>query len=762
MRPIIGWQRPRCKAQTKEISMAKALKIIVAVVLALIALLALALFVITRVIDPNDFKPEISAAAQENANLDLAIEGDLSWTFWPSLGVKIGHTEARIHEQSELFAGLDEIHVGVAVWPLIYGRVEMDAISVHGLQLNLVEGPDGANWEQIGSNDDALASTPSDEEDAADESASAMDIPLSIPSVSIHGANIRYRMLADGTDITVENANISAQNVALDKPFTLQASLRYQDQSDIRIDTDLDTTLAMDLEKNIFQLDALAINANIGGVTTLPIAVTAKMDVDAALDEDRVSIRNLSVDAAGTHTTGGMDINQLSGAMVFAGELHVAPFDANAALKAIGEEAIETSDENALKNVSLDAVIGGPENSIMANPLTIKLDSSNITGSAGLANLDSGKIVFDLSLDKLVADGYLPSDADDSSSDTDGNDKTLASNTSEPILPPLSDAEFIPLEDLRSLIVDGKFNVGSFSYMDINASNMNFVVSAQDGLMKLSKAQGEALGGKFNATATLDARTGTPTFALTKHVETMQLQPVVEMALEDDLFTGILDMDITLNSHGNSEKALVANAVGKTTFHLADGTVRGANLYNSLLGGINELLGSYQQLSVFIPGQESGKLPMELSQDTRIIDLDGVARIEKETAYIDRLNANLDRGKIDGKGVLNLRSEAFDIKIGMKSPDITDNKYLKDQTWPLRCKGNLQGDAAGWCRNDKDGFKAIGKSVAAQMAKDKIKDKFGIDGEGDPTDEIVTDAAKKTAQDELQKKLDEKLKGLFK
>lgn len=742
--------------------MTKSLKIIVAALLALIVLFALALFVITRVIDPNDFKPEISTAARENANLDLAIEGDLSWTFWPSLGVSIGHTEARIHDQSELFAGLDEIHVGVAVWPLFYGKVEMDAVSVHGLQLNLVEGPEGANWEQIGSSSDAQVSAADSEENASNESVSTMDIPLSIPSVIIQGANVRYRILADGTDITVENANFSAQNVALDKPFTLQASLRYQDQSDIRIDTDLDTTLAMDLDKNIYQLNALVINANIGGVTTLPIAVTAKMDIDAALDEDRVSIRNLSVDAAGTHTTGGMDINQLSGAMLFAGELHVAPFDANAALKAIGEEAIETSDENALKNVSLDAVIGGPENNIMANPLTIKLDSSNITGRAGLANLDSGKIVFDLSLDKLIADGYLPNDADDSSSDTDGNDKTLASNTSEPILPPLSDAELIPLEDLRSLIVDGKFNVGSFSYMDINASNMNFVVSAQDGLMKLSKAQGEALGGKFNATATLDARTDTPTFSLTKHVETIQLQPVVEMALEDDLFTGILDMDITLNSRGNSEKALVENAVGKTTFHLADGTVRGANLYNSLLGGINELLGNYQQLSAFIPGQESGKLPMELSQDTRIIDLDGVARIEKETAYIDKLDANLDRGTIDGKGLLNLRSEAFDIKIGMKSPDITDNKYLKDQTWPLRCKGNLQGDAADWCRNDKDGFKVIGKSVAAQMAKDKIKDKFGIDGEGGTAEEVVKDAAKKKAQDELQKKLDDKLKGLFK
>ena len=63
--------------------MLRALKILSIIVLALIVLLAGAIFAITRLIDPNDFKPQISAAAREHANLDLQIAGNLAWTFWP-------------------------------------------------------------------------------------------------------------------------------------------------------------------------------------------------------------------------------------------------------------------------------------------------------------------------------------------------------------------------------------------------------------------------------------------------------------------------------------------------------------------------------------------------------------------------------------------------------------------------------------------------------------------------------------------------------
>ena len=733
--------------------MAKAIKILFAVMAGLVALVAIAIFVITRVIDPNDFKPQISAAARDSANLAVDIPGQLAWTFWPTLGVSLGKTEVRIGDDEELFAAIDQALVGVAVWPLFSGKVEADEISVTGLKLNLVEGPDGANWERI-----AASETPDVAPDEGQTTAtSPMDIPVSIPSLAITDANIRYRVLADGTDITVEHASITAQNVSLTEPFPIQASLRYQDQSDIRIDTSIDTVLGMNLETNLFTLTELAVKADIAGVTSMPISVDTRLNVEAALNDDRVSITDLVLKAAGTETRGNLAINQLSSKMKFAGELHVSPFDANAALKSIGEAPIETSDPNALKAISLDATVGGPENGLMLNPLTIKIDSSKISGSAGIKDLDTLHLVFNLALDAMQADGYLPPTVEEES--VAG---AVASNTTSGILPPLSDAELLPLTDLRTLLVDGKLAIGKLSVMGIDASDMKFSVNAANGLMQLTQAEGNALGGSFTATASLDTRTDNPVYKLSKSVTGMQIQPVMQMALEDDLFTGILDMKIDASTEGNSEKAVVEHAKGNSTFSLKDGTVRGANLHNTLLAGINDLFGSYRELTTLIPGQDSGHMPLELSEDTKIIDLNGAAHLEKEVVYVDKLDALLNKGSINGNGFLNLRSQDFDLRLGMKSPDLTTNKYLKDQTWPLRCAGNLEGDVADWCGHDKDGFKKIGKDVAAKMATDKVKDKLGIDGEGDTAEAVVKDAAKKKATEEVQKQIDDRLKKLFK
>ena len=89
------------------------------------------------------------------------------------------------------------------------------------------------------------------------------------------------------------------------------------------------------------------------------------------------------------------------------------------------------------------------------------------------------------------------------------------------------------------------------------------------------------------------------------------------------------------------------------------------------------------------------------------------------------------------------------------------SRYLTATTCPLRCEGNLGGSPAKWCGPDKDGFKDIGKQVAANATKDKLKEKFGIDGEGDTTEEVLKDAAQKKAKEEVNKQLQDGLKKLF-
>jgi len=739
--------------------MARAIKIFLIVIAALVVLLAATVFVVTQVIDPNDFKPQIREQAMSQANLDLEIPGDLAWQFWPSLGVSLGRTEARIAGEEELFAGINSASVGVAVWPLLFGQVEMDGVTLDGLEVNLVETADGANWEKIGPQDGAGEDTAATEEEQPGESG-GMDIPLTIPSVAITDGKIRYQNTTDGTDIRVEHFNFNAQDVSLEEPFPMQMSLRYQDQSDMRVDLNLETTLAADLDNNHFVLDPMTLDADIAGMTTNPVSVHLEQKLDVNLDQDRAQITDLLLEAAGTRTTGNATVTGLTGEMKVAGQINTEPFDANKALEAIGEEPIATRDDNALSKVALSATLDGPANSVMVNPLKVTLDSSTLSGTAGLENLETGKIVFDLNLDKITLDGYLPPESDEPES---GDPSGAGGGTGgkEGGTTQLSEAELIPVESLRPLLLDGSLKIGELNYDTIKASNIVFAVSAKDGVLRLTKASGNTLQGGFNASGRLDVSGNTPRITFKQNVSSMQLQPVVAMALDKDLAKGLFSMDLDFSASGNSEKALVNSAKGNASMNLADGTVRGLNLYGTLVGGVNDMLGRFQGLSALIPNQQSGKLPAALSEDTKIIDLTTKASLNQQVANLDSLEAKLDKGTLSGNGWMNMLTQEFDLKIGMQSPELGGSKYLEDVTWPLRCQGSLAGSPAKWCGPDKEGFAKIAQQAATNAAKGKLKDKLGIDAEGDTTEEVLKNAAKQKAEEKIKEEMGDKLKGFF-
>ncbi len=739
--------------------MARAIKIFLIVIAALVVLLAATVFVVTQVIDPNDFKPQIREQAMTQANLDLEIPGDLAWQFWPSLGVSLGRTEARIAGEEELFAGINSASVGVAVWPLLFGQVEMDGVTLDGLEVNLVETADGANWEKIGPQDGAEEDTAATEEEQTGESG-GMDIPLTIPSVAITDGKIRYRNTTDGTDIRVEHFNFNAQDVSLEEPFPMQMSLRYQDQSDMRVDLNLDTTLAADLDNNHFVLDPMTLDADIAGMTTNPMSVHLEQKLDVNLDEDRAQISDLILEAAGTRTTGNATVTGLTGEMKVAGQINTEPFDANKALEAIGEAPIATRDDNALSKVALSATLDGPANSVMVNPLKVTLDSSTLSGTAGLENLETGKIVFDLNLDKITLDGYLPPESDEAESD-DPSGAGGGTGGKEGGTTQLSEAELIPVESLRPLLLDGSLKIGELNYDTIKATDILFAVSAKDGVLRLTKASGNTLQGGFNASGRLDVSGNTPRIAFSQKVSSMQLQPVVVMALDKDLAKGLFSMDLDFNASGNSEKALVNSAKGNASMNLADGTVRGLNLYGTLVGGVNDMLGRFQGLSALIPNQQSGKLPAALSEDTKIIDLTTKASLSQQVANLDSLEAKLEKGTLSGNGWMNMLTQEFDLKIGMQSPELGGSKYLEDVTWPLRCQGSLAGSPAKWCGPDKEGFAKIAQQAATNAAKGKLKDKLGIDAEGDTTEEVLKNAAKQKAEEKIKEEMGDKLKGFF-
>lgn len=741
--------------------MARILKFLSLLLVSLVVLLVVGVFVLTRIIDPNDFKDDIAKLAKEHANVDLVIDGDISWAFWPSLALDVGRTEARIVDDKELFAGIDKLQMGVAVRPLFSRRVELDAIKLDGMELNLVQSKQGGNWEAL-----IPEETEQTEQAPSTDEPGKLSAPVSIPSVIITNSKLRYRDLTDGTDIVIDNMALEATDVSLTEAFPVALSLRYQDQNDMRVRLNANTRLRANLEANQFSLAPFTMQTDIAGMTAEPLNINLNADILADLNADKLTVSNLQARTLGIDTQGNITVNNMTENFTLAGHIKTAPFNANSVLKALGEEPIETANSKALSKVSIAATLGGPANSVLLKPLTINLDDSTITGSAGITNLDTMAMAFDLNMDKIKLDSYLPPAAQSPA----GPKGEATALSEEPLL---------PLELLRDFNVKGQLNIGQLDYDTFSINNSANSLNLAKGKLNMVN-RGSLFDGSYSANTDLNASTNTPTIRSHISTDSLQIQRLIIMALDRDLLTGLVNLDATFTTKGNSEKELFENLNGKLDFGLLDAVTHGLDLSSSLFDGLNNMLtrvpGLAEQLN--LPNLEA--LASRLSGDTKILDLMANTRLQDGVAHVDRLNAELDRGgALSGKGWLNLLNDEFkfDLKINLGSA--IDSEHLTRREWPLHCAGKLTGNPATWCLPDQNFFQAEGKRLLQQL----VQEKLGIDESriADERAKLEARAEEEKAKfearreeeraklqdrvdkerDELRDKVKDKLKGLF-
>src|SRR5699024_9411202 len=330
--------------------------------------------------------------------------------------------------------------------------------------------------------------------------------------------------------------------------------------------------------------------------------------------------------------------------------------------------------------------------------------------SAGISNLDTMAMAFDLNLDAIKLDRYLPPSTD-STSNTSGASA------------PLSEEPILPLELLRSLNVKGQLNIGQLEFDTIAVNNAQNTLSLANGKLNLSN-RGSLFDGSYSATSHIDASSNTPTLSSKINTDSLQIQRLIIMALDRDLLTGLVNLDATLTTKGNSEKEWFENLNGKLDFGLLNAVTHGLNLNTSLIDGINHMVARVPGLSELISTLDTEKLPQELRGDTKILDLLANTRMQDGVAHIDNLNAKLERGGgLTGKGWLNLLNDEFKFDFKLSVGDYIKNKHITGRDWPIHCEGKLTGNPATWCFPDKSLFQEAGTHLLQQIAKEKL----GID-----------------------------------
>jgi AsmA protein len=114
----------------------------------LLVLLAVAVFVITSIVDPNRYRGRVEAIVTDLAGRPLVIDGDLRITWYPWLGVRVGPAH---FAGDPSIAQWQSLSIAAKTWPLLRGEIVVDRVRLQSLHVRLRRDAQGhGNWEGLG------------------------------------------------------------------------------------------------------------------------------------------------------------------------------------------------------------------------------------------------------------------------------------------------------------------------------------------------------------------------------------------------------------------------------------------------------------------------------------------------------------------------------------------------------------------------------------------------------------------------------------
>lgn len=782
--------------------------------LAIVGVLALVVVAgviyVTTFLDPNDLKPRLVKAVKDQAGLELALNGPLDWSFYPRLGVSVEDAEAWLPEQERdqsPFASFTRAEVGVSFTPLLSGEVEVEGVFLDGLKLALERDAQGrGNWESLlehaataadsGAADEALPPAKSAGVALADDTtpsvqngAGSMAVNLDIASVQVTNGQIAYQDAASGLDMTLNDVALTSTNVSPDKAFPVELSFvadgrEPELQSTVSLDgkvaldlqggrhvlsgVSLDTTtrmpslgdkdqsvaldidtLTLDTDKQLYLADGAELDATLHqaalGDKALPLKATFGAEADLAAGT--ANLENLLLTSGSDlRLSGALKAKDITGdALSYSGQFKLAPLSPKAWMTRVGMEAPQTAKSSALTSLAFSSPFKGDMSQVQLTNLVMALDDTTINGRLG-SSFDASQITFDLDVDALNLDDYLaPAGADEK---TASLGEALTAGVIAPVYAADGDAELLPVALLKTLGLQGQLDIGTLIASGLEMSKVTAKLSGQPGVQQLDSLTASLYGGSLAANARIDSRKTPLSMSFGEKLTNLDIAPFLKALAPEqkDILRGRLTLNGDYTTSTNQIDSIKRNLNGKGNFEIRNGEVLDANISKEMCTAVATLSGKTSSR------EWKANTPLERAQGSFTVT-NGVISNQDLALAIPGI-------ALDGKGQLNLPTEAFDYNVAARFIEGADdaacevNPRLIKLRFPVQCQGNLSGEPGEWCGFDQKGF----QSAAAELAKDEAKRKAG-EKVSEKLDEKLDEDTRKKIDDKLGEGASDKLKG---
>lgn len=356
----------------------------VGIIIGILILLAILLVIsLTTFINPNKFKPLLAEKVQAYTGRELIIDGDLSWTFFPTFGVEVENVVLKNSStfKQPIFAEIKNAKVSIKLIPLLRKHIESNGIELDGMKLHLIKNTKGeVNW-----NFNQANQKDTNKSQEATSHASKLST-LAILGINISNSEITWADQQKHETMSLENFNLHAKNINVLEPFPVTSDFDFNSSSGIKGHLDLKTDFALNVEAKIYSLRELKMDA-ILQKNKNKINLVISGDVMVDLEKETLQWQNFKATSDDLVLKGKIDVKHFPANSAIVGSLQLAPLDLKKWLQDHGQDmnTIQT-----LKNVA---------GTINFNPVphSIALQGKFTIGQVSANNVKLSNVVVPLS-----------------------------------------------------------------------------------------------------------------------------------------------------------------------------------------------------------------------------------------------------------------------------------------------------------------------------------------------------------------------------
>ncbi|WP_063344669.1 AsmA family protein [Vibrio jasicida] len=692
-------------------------KLLLIIAIPVVAILAVVLALIIFV-NPNQFKPLIVEQAQKQTGLELVIEGDISWQFFPSIGFELGRTELRNPQgfsQPNLFK-VDAVGVDVSVTPLLSKQLEIGNVTLDGAEFYLETLKDGSK------NIDALTKAQTQQAEQTTNTkpkqetatqGSGSDWTINLAGVSISNGYVEIQDKQADSHIKLSDISLNLSQFAFDNWTTADFGVKGEmNEQKFTAQGKADFKLAKGLAN--YALKDINFDATYADATNKIDSATIGLDT---FEFDKAN--NLSYALKGE--AGGMKLDMKGG-----GELNVD--------KAISKVHLNKLTLNS--TFEGDTLPQSPMKVDMASDLSFDLTKSHLSfvlekltanaialdGKADVTLGDIPKVRFAVHSPNIDLDEFLGLN-----NQAPAGDKPASGGSKAPAGPEVEP----DLSALKTLDVKGDITIDKFKAANAKMEAVKASFSINRGVFDLNSFTSKLYQGTISATAKLDARKSPATYTAKKSIKGIHVQPLLIDVANNDMLEGTGNIDVNVKGSSLTPTGIKKNLVGTIAINFTDGAVNGINVAQL----IRENYARFKGQS--LDGTDEVK-------KTDFSAMTATLKLNKGVVSTDNMKAQSPLLRVRGKGKANYLNETVDFTISTSVVGSLEGQggknidELKDITIPINVSGK-------WAEPK---FKLVFDDVLKQKAQKEI----------DRGVEKLTDKIK---DEKTKEAVDGLLKGLF-